>query len=146
MMIAGSRAANGVTVAVLNLKLIWDVITAIHVGRSGDAFVLDHSGRLVAHPDISLVLRGDDDPAAARLKELQRATIAGGGPVASGWSESPGGPCNHWKAPPCHGAPPLRSFAQLKVRSREHLFLRLLLDAGHKLGRVDKAQRNEQPD
>src|SRR6201987_1608270 len=30
-------------------------------------------------------------------------------PVASGWSESPGGPRTHWKAPPCHGAPPLRS-------------------------------------
>src|SRR5207249_256473 len=28
-------------------------------------------------------------------------------PVASGWSQSPGGPCTHWKAPPCHGAPPL---------------------------------------
>src|SRR5271169_1761624 len=27
-------------------------------------------------------------------------------PVASGWSESPGGACTHWKAPPCHGAPP----------------------------------------
>src|SRR6202045_2277047 len=25
-------------------------------------------------------------------------------PIASGWSESPGGPCTHWKAPPCHGA------------------------------------------
>src|SRR6516162_8987035 len=23
-------------------------------------------------------------------------------PVASGGSESPGGPCTHWKAPPCH--------------------------------------------
>src|SRR6516162_8433479 len=30
-------------------------------------------------------------------------------PVASGWSESPGGPCTHWKAPPCHGAHPLRT-------------------------------------
>src|SRR5258707_2031711 len=30
-------------------------------------------------------------------------------PVASGWSESPGGPRTHWKAPPCHGAPPLQS-------------------------------------
>jgi hypothetical protein len=28
-------------------------------------------------------------------------------PVASGWSESPGGACTHWKAPPCHGAPPI---------------------------------------
>src|ERR1700758_2181542 len=25
-------------------------------------------------------------------------------PIASGWSESPGGTCTHWKAPPCHGA------------------------------------------
>src|SRR5262249_15599473 len=32
-------------------------------------------------------------------------------PVASGWSEAPGGACTHWKAPPCHGAPPLRSSA-----------------------------------
>src|SRR6202040_3608919 len=29
-------------------------------------------------------------------------------PVASGWSESPGGACTHWKAPPCHGAHPYR--------------------------------------
>ena len=33
-------------------------------------------------------------------------------PVASGGSESPGGACTHWKAPPCHGAPPLPSFGQ----------------------------------
>src|SRR5216683_2953455 len=82
--VAGARANYGVTVAVINLKLIWDVISSIHVGQSGDAFVLDRAGRLVAHPDISLVLRGEDDPAAARLKELQRATIAGGGETTEG--------------------------------------------------------------
>src|SRR5215469_15457591 len=32
-------------------------------------------------------------------------------PIASGGSETPGGPCTHWKAPPYHGAHPLRSFA-----------------------------------
>src|SRR6202045_407229 len=32
-------------------------------------------------------------------------------PIASGWSESPGGACTHWKAPPCHGAPPYLPFA-----------------------------------
>jgi class 3 adenylate cyclase len=80
--VAGRREINGITVAVINLKLIWDVISAIHVGQSGDAFVLDRAGRLVAHPDISLVLRGDDDPAAARLKDLQQATIARGGETA----------------------------------------------------------------
>jgi adenylate cyclase len=76
--VAGAREVNGVTIAVINLKLIWDVISAIHVGQSGDAFVLDRAGRLVAHPDISLVLRGDDDPAAARLKQLRQAAISGG--------------------------------------------------------------------
>src|ERR1700751_4938418 len=30
-------------------------------------------------------------------------------PIASGWSESPGGACTHWKAPPCHGAHPKRT-------------------------------------
>ena len=80
--VAGAREINGITVAVINLKLIWDVISAIHIGQSGDAFVLDRSGRLVAHPDISLVLRGDDDPAAAPLRDLQKATIGGGGETA----------------------------------------------------------------
>src|SRR5688572_10721067 len=55
--IAGNRAAVGVAVADINLKLIWDVVSAIRVGRSGQAFVLDRQGRLIAHPDISLVLR-----------------------------------------------------------------------------------------
>ena len=80
--VAGAREINGITIAVINLKLIWDVVSAIHVGHSGNAFVLDRADRLVAHPDISLVLRGDDDPAAARLKELQKATIRAGGETA----------------------------------------------------------------
>ena len=82
--VAGAREINGIAIAAINLKLIWDVISAIHIGKSGDAFVLDSSGRLVAHPDISLVLRGDDDPAAARLKQLQQAAIEGGGETAEG--------------------------------------------------------------
>jgi adenylate cyclase len=82
--VAGARAAYGVTIAVINLKLIWDVISSIHVGQSGDAFVLDGAGRLVAHPDISLVLRGDDDPATARLKELQQSMARGGGETTEG--------------------------------------------------------------
>src|SRR5215831_7292358 len=82
--VAGARNINGVAVSIINLKLIWDVISAIHVGKSGDAFVLDASGRLVAHPDISLVLRGDDDPAAARLKELQQMIVASGGETIVG--------------------------------------------------------------
>ena len=57
--VAGNRAADGIAIADINLKLIWDVIAAIKIGNNGRAFVIDDSGRLIAHPDISLVLRGD---------------------------------------------------------------------------------------
>ena len=71
--VAGNRSAVGVAVAEINLKLIWDVIFAIRVGQTGEALVLDQPGRLVAHPDISLVLRADD--AAARPLQALRAAI-----------------------------------------------------------------------
>jgi signal transduction histidine kinase len=50
----------GVTVAEVNLKLIWDVVSQIHIGRTGLAYVVDGRGQLVAHPDISLVLQKTD--------------------------------------------------------------------------------------
>lgn len=50
----------GVTVAEVNLKLIWDVVSTIHNGVSGYAFVTTAAGRLIAHPDLSLVLRDTD--------------------------------------------------------------------------------------
>ncbi len=61
------------------MKLIWDVISAIHIGKTGEAFVLDGVGRLVAHPDISLVLRGADNAAIAPLRALQRLRALKGG-------------------------------------------------------------------
>jgi adenylate cyclase len=56
--VAGNRAAAGIVIAQINLKLIWDVIASIKIGDTGHALVVDDSGRLIAHPDISLVLRG----------------------------------------------------------------------------------------
>jgi adenylate cyclase len=56
--VAGNLAAAGVVIADINLTLIWDVIAAIKIGGTGYTFVVDDSGRLIAHPDISLVLRG----------------------------------------------------------------------------------------
>ncbi len=77
--VAGNRRAAGIAIAEVNLKLIWDVITAIRVGDSGHAFVLDQSGRLVAHPDISLVLRGTDDEAFQAMRGLRQTIEASGG-------------------------------------------------------------------
>ena len=46
-----------VTVAEMNLKFIWDVVSRIKVGEKGKAYVVDAAGILVADPDIDLVLR-----------------------------------------------------------------------------------------
>jgi signal transduction histidine kinase len=51
---------GGVTVADINLKLIWDVVGHIAVGKRGYVFVVDDAGQLVAHPDLSMVLRKTD--------------------------------------------------------------------------------------
>ena len=46
--------------AEVNLKFIWDVVSRIEVGTAGRAYVVDSSGYLIAHPDISLVLQKTD--------------------------------------------------------------------------------------
>ncbi|MET0430188.1 MAG: adenylate/guanylate cyclase domain-containing protein [Microvirga sp.] len=80
---AGNRPSVGVVVAEVNLKLIWDVISAIRVGETGHAFVLDGPGRLVAHPDISLVLRGADEATARPLQAIRTAVEQAGTDVAT---------------------------------------------------------------
>jgi signal transduction histidine kinase len=53
-----SGGDNGpVTIADVNLKFIWDVVSRIKIGDKGKAYVVDNSGYLVADPDIGLVLR-----------------------------------------------------------------------------------------
>ncbi len=53
-----SGAENGpVTIADVNLKFIWDVVSRIKIGDKGKAFVVDRNGYLVADPEIGLVLR-----------------------------------------------------------------------------------------
>ena len=74
--LTGTRRDAGVSVAEVNLKLIWDVISQIKVGNRGQAFLVDAQGRLIAHPDISLVLRNTD---MSRLAQVQAARTAGSG-------------------------------------------------------------------
>ena len=68
--LAGSRKDSGVSIAEVNLKLIWDVVSQIKVGEHGQAYVVGSQGRLIAHPDISLVLRNTD---MSRLVQVQAA-------------------------------------------------------------------------
>src|SRR6202049_723521 len=72
--LAGTRKDAGVSIAEVNLKLIWDVVSQIKVGEHGHAYVVGAQGRLIAHPDISLVLRNTD---MSKLLQVQAAAQAG---------------------------------------------------------------------
>jgi signal transduction histidine kinase len=74
--LAGTRRDTGVSIAQVNLKLIWDVVSKIKVGERGRAYVVDADGRLIAHPDISLVLRNTD---MSKLAQVRSARAAGSG-------------------------------------------------------------------
>jgi len=58
---------SAVTVAEVNLKLIQEVVSQIKVGKEGYAYVVDRLGRLVTHPDLSLVLRATDMSGLAQV-------------------------------------------------------------------------------
>jgi signal transduction histidine kinase len=69
--LAGTRKDAGVSIAEVNLKLIWDVVSQIKVGERGHAYVVGPGGRLIAHPDISLVLRNTDMSKLAQVQAAQ---------------------------------------------------------------------------
>ncbi|MEY9183240.1 two-component system NtrC family sensor kinase [Bradyrhizobium sp. USDA 326] len=82
--LAGVRRDAGVSIAEVNLKLIWDVVSQIKVGEHGHAYVVGAEGRLIAHPDISLVLRNTDMSGLPQV----RAALAGSGTVTEALSEA----------------------------------------------------------
>jgi hypothetical protein len=53
-----SIGRGGVTIAEVNLQSVWDVVRSLKVGATGYAYIVDSTGRLIAHPDLALVLRG----------------------------------------------------------------------------------------
>ena len=66
-------AAGGVTVAEVNLKFVWDVISRIKIGVVGLAYVADSSKTLIAHPDISLVLKKIDLRQLPQVADLDQS-------------------------------------------------------------------------
>ena len=72
--LAGTRKDAGVSIAEVNLKLIRELVSQIKVGASGQAYVVDAQGRLISHPDISLVLRNTD---MSKLLQVQAAQARG---------------------------------------------------------------------
>ena len=69
---APSAARDGsVVIADVNLKFVRTVVSDIKVGESGYAYVVDARGRLVSHPEMSLVLQMTD---MSRLPQVRAAT------------------------------------------------------------------------
>ena len=60
----------GVTVADANLRFALEPVSSIKVGQAGFAYVVDSTGHLIAHPDISAVLRNTD---LSSLPQVQAA-------------------------------------------------------------------------
>ena len=66
---------GGVTAADVNLKFVWDVVSRIKIGSAGLAYVVDATGTLIAHPDISLVLKKTDLSALPQVAALMAASV-----------------------------------------------------------------------
>ena len=66
--LAGARRDAGVSISEVNLRFIWDVVSQIKVGNRGQVYVVDSRGRLIAHPDISLVLSNTDFSSLAQVR------------------------------------------------------------------------------
>jgi signal transduction histidine kinase/HAMP domain-containing protein/putative component of toxin-antitoxin plasmid stabilization module len=66
--------AGPVTIADVNLKFIWDVVSRIRIGDKGKAYVVDDNGFLVADPDIGLVLRKTSLAGLPHVRAASRAT------------------------------------------------------------------------
>src|ERR1022692_4620137 len=74
MTIAIRSSDNGpLTIAEVNLKFIWDVVSRIKIGEKGKAYVVDGNGFLIADPDIGLVLRKTN---LAQLPHVKAALAA----------------------------------------------------------------------
>jgi hypothetical protein len=58
--VAGAREADGIVVAEVNLKFIHDLVSDVKLADQATVFAVDNRGRLIAHPDLSLVLRNVD--------------------------------------------------------------------------------------
>src|SRR5438477_7756689 len=102
--LAGTRKDSGVSIAEVNLKLIWDVVSQIKVGERGHAYVVGSQGRLIAHPDSSLVLRNTDMSKLVQVKAAldEQAALAEQAEQAAAQTASGGGR-------PMPAPPPLRN-------------------------------------
>lgn len=77
--LGGASARQGSVVADVNLKLIWDIVAASRIGEAGRMLLVDDAGRLISHPDISLVLRRADVSALPQVQAALASSLSSEG-------------------------------------------------------------------
>jgi len=78
---AGSGEVVGVLLAQVSIKQMWDVVAEIEVGRSGYIYVVNATGRLLAHTDLGRYLRLQRQD-IRRVPAVQRVTSGLAAPEA----------------------------------------------------------------
>ena len=67
------RGGGDVTLADINLRYVGEVVSRIRIGAGGIVYVVDSADHVVAHPDVSVVLRKTDLQAYEPLKRIREA-------------------------------------------------------------------------
>lgn len=63
---------EGVIIAEVNLKFMWDLVSRLKVGEKGFAYVVDRRGRLIAFKDVSRVLKEENLASLEKVSEFIR--------------------------------------------------------------------------
>ena len=70
-----------ITLAELNLKFVTDVVSDIRIGKNGFVYAVDGQNNLVAHPELSLVVRRPDLSSYTPLQRIREELKGGPGRV-----------------------------------------------------------------
>lgn len=65
---------QGMMAAELNLKFMWDLVDQLEVGETGQAYVVDRQGNLLAFNDTARVLKGEN---VSQLHEVKEFAVEG---------------------------------------------------------------------
>ena len=77
LIVAVPSADDGVVAARLGMRILWDMVKAIHFGRTGSVYIINDHGRMVAHPEPAYVLAYtsiDNQPSFEAFQQAQAQT------------------------------------------------------------------------
>lgn len=83
-LMAGPHTVIGGLIVKANLKFLWDLVGNSTFGTAGYSFLVDERGKLIAHRDPSLVLRGLDLGALPKVRHFLKGRSADAEPAQEG--------------------------------------------------------------